>query len=153
MVENREIHRSTMAEIAGSAVGIISLGIQVCSGIVRYYEFWKDSRKDVATMCQSVESLGKTLEILLVTLNNEDLSETAAKNVSSSIAACKVGIDELNSKLAKVHTFLGTSFQARFLEEGRRLIYPFRASTLHKLREIVSDIRANLELALSVLQL
>jgi len=143
-----------MAEfgVAGSAVGVISLGIQVCQGLLQYYGAWKDVREDVASMCSSVENLAGTLTVLEQTVKDKSLSGDT-KNVQSSIAACETGIQELQRKLIKVQKVQGSDTISKLHDQGRRLLYPFRESTLIKLKEIVSDIRANLNLAVDTLHL
>lgn len=47
----------------GTALGVVSLGIQVCQGITWYYGEWKDCPEDVAGVAKSAESLGKTFEL------------------------------------------------------------------------------------------
>ena len=65
-----------MAElgVAGSAVGIISLGIQVCQGLIQYYGSWKDAPKDVTQMCKSVWNLEETLKVLKVTIKDKGVA-------------------------------------------------------------------------------
>jgi len=138
--------------VAGSAVGVISLGIQTCQGIIRYYGSWKDGRENVEIMCHSVESLGNTLDLLLDTLQAGALGRNRA-NVEASIAACTSSVENLKRKLTKIEAVQGSDLRSRIHEQGRRLMYPFRESTLARLKEIVSDIRANLELALDTLHL
>jgi hypothetical protein len=144
-----------MAEfgVAGSAVGVISLGIQVCQGLVQYYGSWKDCRKDIATMCKSADNLAEILKALKENVDGKSLAGDVIKNVQSSIAACTSGIQELQDELAKVQEVKGSNVLSKVHEHGRRLLYPFRESTLLKLREIVSDIRASLVLAMNTLHL
>lgn len=143
-----------MAEFgAGSSIGIISLGIHVCQGLVQYYGSWRDSRKDIATMCKSVDNLTDTLKALKENVDGKSLAGDVIKNVQSSIVACTSGIQELQDELAKVREVKGSNVLSKVHEHGRRLVYPFRESTLLKLREIVSDIRGSLGLAMNTLHL
>lgn len=41
----------------GTAVGVISLGIQVLEGIVDYYSAYKDYGDDIASLCTSSVAL------------------------------------------------------------------------------------------------
>lgn len=50
--------------ISASAAGLISLGLEVTKGLIQYYESWKDSHDNVATMLESLEALFKTLKLL-----------------------------------------------------------------------------------------
>jgi hypothetical protein len=144
-----------MAEfgVAGSAVGVISLGIQVCQGLMQYYGSWKDGRENIVTMCKSVGSLAETLKVLRKNVDGKSLAGDATKNVQSSMAACLGGIKELEDELARVQEVKGSNLRSKIHEQGRRLLYPFRESTLVKLKEIVSDIRDNLSLAVETLHL
>ncbi|KAK0100804.1 hypothetical protein ONS95_007251 [Cadophora gregata] len=137
-----------MAEVA---IGIVSLGIQVCQGLLKYYGSWKDGPKDAATMCSFVESLSETLVQLEQTLaRTPEISAT----VISCIEACRSSIEKLDKKLSKVQSVSDPGkMKSRIHDQGRRLLYPFRESTLAKLKEIVTDIRSNLALAVDTTQL
>jgi hypothetical protein len=144
-----------MAElgVAGSAVGIISLGIQVCQGLIQYYGSWKDAPKDVAQMCESMRNLEETLKVLKVTIKDKGVATQAETGVQNSIDACTVSINELKDELIKVQVVKGSSIWSKVHGRGRRLLYPFRESTLLKLKETITDIRENLSLAMDVLHL
>jgi hypothetical protein len=144
-----------MAEfgVAGSAVGIISLGIQVCQGLVQYYGAWKDAPKDVSTMCKSVESLAKSLRMLQDNIKSKGVPTNVEMNVENSIDDCTDDIKELQDELIKVQEMKGSSIWSKVHGQARRLLYPFREGTLLKLRGIISNIRENLSLAVDVLHL
>lgn len=144
-----------MAElgVAGGAVGIISLGIQVCQGLIQYYGSWKDAPKNVAQMCRSVQNLEETLKVLKVTIKDKGVATRAETGVQSSIDACTVSINELQGELIRVQEVKGSSIWSKVHGQGRRLLYPFRESTLLRLEEIVAEIRENLSLAVDVLHL
>lgn len=144
-----------MAElgVAGSAVGIISLGIHVCQGLTQYYGSWKGAPKDVAQMCKSVQNLEETLKVLKVTIRDEGVATQAETGVQNSIDACTVSIDELQGELIRVQEVKGSSIWSKVHGQGRHLLYPFRESTLLKLKGIAAEIRENLSLAVDVLHL
>ncbi|OBT97547.1 hypothetical protein VE01_04507 [Pseudogymnoascus verrucosus] len=142
-----------MAELAGTAVGAISLGIQVCQGLVEYYGSWKDAPKDVARMCQSIRSLEERLNAVNAVVKNNGIASQAGSGVQSGIDSCVTSIAELQSQLIKVQEISGPNIWSKVHGHGRRLLYPFRESTLLKLNGIVSEMRENLSFALDVLQL
>jgi hypothetical protein len=142
-----------MAELAGTAVGAISLGIQVCQGLVEYYGSWKDAPKDVARMCQSIRSLEERLNAVNTVVKNNGIASQAGSGVQSGIDSCVTSIAELQSQLTKVQEISGPSIWSKVHGHGRRLLYPFRESTLLKLNGIVAEMRENLSFALDVLQL
>lgn len=49
---------------AGTAVGIISLGIQVCQSLISYYDRWKSFDDDIAQIQGKLDGLKETLENL-----------------------------------------------------------------------------------------
>lgn len=57
-----------LASLAGTAVGVISLGIQVCQGLVSYYKNWKSFDDDIAHLYAKIDGLRITLENLEHTL-------------------------------------------------------------------------------------
>ncbi|CAG8960230.1 hypothetical protein HYFRA_00012749 [Hymenoscyphus fraxineus] len=144
-----------MAElgIAGSVVGIVSLGIQVCDGLIRYYSSWKDAPNKVKSMCQSVKSLEESLNRLKLSIREDGEATQAEAGVQEGIISCKAGIDKLQQELNKVQEIQGSSVWSKIHGQGRRLLYPFRDSTLSTLKEIIADIRENLSLAVELLHL
>ena len=140
-------------DVAGSAVGIISLGIQVCQGLIQYYGSWKDAPKDVAQMCKSIQNLEELLKVLKVAFKDKGVATQAETGVQNSIDACTASIDELQGELVRVQGVKGSSIWSKVHGQGRRLLYPFRESTLLKLRKIVAEVRENLSLAVDVLHL
>jgi ankyrin repeat domain-containing protein 50 len=141
-------------EVASSAVGIASLGIQVCQGLLSYYNSWKANKADIVTACQSIDDLKETFELLETTLDREDLDAARAKRVEECLGSCVGGLNDLEKKLQKVHTHPApNTLRERLHSDFQRLSYPFKESTLVKIREIVSELRHHLSLALQVLQL
>lgn len=51
-------------DVAGSVVGIVSLGIQVCQGLLTYYDGWRGYKTDVDSTRESIEDLSSTLTLL-----------------------------------------------------------------------------------------
>ncbi|KAG4432894.1 hypothetical protein IFR05_011612 [Cadophora sp. M221] len=105
-------------------------------------------------MCESTESLGKTLVAILTMTNGRDLSGTVLETVTSSIRSCQAGIEDLKKKLDKVKMLApdGT-WKPLAANAKKKATYPFRESTLVKLREICSELKDNLALAIDALQI
>lgn len=135
--------------IAASAAGFISLGLSVCQGLMEYYGALRDRNADIATTASSIESLFKTLSHLQSCMSTATSRPSAIDRVDDCIAACNSGVESLNKKLKKIEA----SGSANVFERiSSHAAYPFRRSTLVKLQEIVSDLRSNLQLALSLFQ-
>jgi hypothetical protein len=141
-------------DVASSAVGIASLGIQVCQGLLSYYHSWKGYKADIATACQCVGDLRQTFELLEGTLHQQELDSARVKRAEECLGSCTDALSDLEKTLQKIHTYPSPSGLQEKLHSGfQRLSYPFRESTLGKIREIVSELREHISLALQVLQL
>ena len=145
---------------AASAAGIVSLGLQVCQGIVQYYSSWKDFTVDVTSTYELVEQLRGIFDLLRTTLKSSPLEDaSAAEHVRSSIRKCEGGILRLHKRLEKIKAKdleEGTKYsnpKQKLISQGKKLVYPFQQGTLGKLRDAVSDLRDNLTPALHALNL
>ena len=88
--------------IAASAAGLVSLGLTVCSGLLEYYSAWKDQHSDISTMCESLEALSKTFEVLDEKVRHPLLDRKSVDRVTESIISCAAGVQGLRSKLDKI---------------------------------------------------
>ena len=146
---------------ASGAIGIISLGITVCQGFINYYSTWKDQDGDIKHTIGSINTLSSILAPLRKALDHQQLDHTGKAQIEQSIESCETAIHSLEKKLNKIRGYQPQSFSStstlRVRENVRnfynRAKYPFKESTLAKLREIVSNARDNLQLAVVVLQL
>ncbi|KAI9764300.1 MAG: hypothetical protein M1839_005966 [Geoglossum umbratile] len=141
--------------VAGSAVGIVSLGIQLTQGLPKHYGSWKDQDNDISDMCASLDSLQRTLTILLETIQpparfGMSIKDSVEKNVHHINGALEKLEDELRKVQGTEPPKLGARSAMR--RHVRRALYPFREETLSKIQRVVSEARSNLELALQVLQ-
>lgn len=145
---------TVMGDVAGSAVGIASLGIQVCQGLLSYYDSWKDYGADVTHARNSVSDLSATLTLLKESLEQGGYDPARTKRVESCLETCVDGLRGLSGKLndlRKHDTPEGFGQKAR--SGMQRMWYPLRKDTLTKLQANVGDVRERLKLALQVLQL
>jgi len=142
--------------VAGSVVGIVSLGIQVTEGLLKYYESWKDQDQDISDMCVSLESLLGTLMILSETIQPPaKFARSVTENVEKNINSIKQAVNRLSDELGHALS-LGLPNQgtrALMRRHIRRALYPFKEETLQKLQQVISEARSNLDLALHSLQL
>jgi hypothetical protein len=142
--------------VAGSAVGIISLGIQAAQGILWYYRAWKDQDGDISRMCSSLDNLIGTLKVLLKTIEPPATFGKSVKgSVENSINAFHETLKKLESELEKVENTEPPKPGARsaIRRHVRRACYPFKEATLVKIQGDISEARSNLSLALDVLGL
>ena len=140
--------------VASSAAGLVSLGIEVCKGLLTYYQSWRTAVSDVAGMYTSIETLAKTLILLESVIKNGVFDQQIVKNVEKSILATATGLTSLKKKLDKIKF---SNQEDKWTEKTRgsfrRVIYPLKQSVLVKLKELANELRDDLALAMSVLQM
>lgn len=139
---------------ASTAAGLISLGITCCQGLLVYYRSWKDADETINDMYGSIEALAGTFMVLERSISSSTLSKDATQRVNESTESCKQGISALNKKLAKIHlqTDQDSRWKKRSWARLKGTLYPFKESTLMKLKERCNDLRDNLTLAVAALQ-
>ncbi|KAL9616300.1 MAG: hypothetical protein Q9160_008813 [Pyrenula sp. 1 TL-2023] len=166
-----------MAEVistTGTAVGIVSLGLQVCSSIVNYYNQWKDFDSDIKGTRDMVLHLRNTLKVLQPKLQTDVLAHKAsAVQVETIVQSCEESICKLQKRIEKIELTKIPPLQptklpvtksekmkkklsisaSQLQHQGERFFYPFQQGTLGKLRDAVAELRAQLEPALQLLNL
>ena len=88
--------------IAASAAGLVSLGLTVCSGLLDYYNSWKDQPSDITEMCESLEVLGKIFKLLDQKVRHPLLNRESVDRVTESLFSCAAGVQRLRYKLEKI---------------------------------------------------
>lgn len=136
------------------AVGLLSLGIEVCKGLLSYYRSWRSSESDVDGMYVSIEALAKTLVLLETLIQKGTFGSQAVENVKENILSTEKVIKSLSKKLDKIKLLPGEkdSWVEKTKFPLRKAIYPFKKSVLVKLQELANDLRDDLALSLDILQ-
>ena len=146
-----------MAElaIAGSVVGLISLGIQSCQGLTSYYSAWISYDEQISQTSRNVDELRITCENLEYELQRIDQDQApAVQQVAKLIVSCQDGIDSLRCALQRCHsTQIPQNLAAKIHLYRSRALYPFRKQTLQSLKDTVHNMQGNLSTALQILQL
>lgn len=143
--------------VAGSAVGMVSLGITICQGLATYYGQFKSFHGEVDDITCRVENLHTVLKLLLKTLTNPVVSGTFSKSECTTVAIdailrCWQRLQKLEKTLEQCRTSpSGNTLKSKF--QINRLLYPFRRETMMALVEIISGLQANLDTALYMLNL
>lgn len=95
-------HTLSNMEAAGTAVGIASLGIQVCQGLISYYHDWQSYHEDISAACDKVSSLERTFALLKETLGQASLNAGQTAQVRDSLLSCTDSIRGLEKRCAKL---------------------------------------------------
>jgi hypothetical protein len=140
---------------AGTAVGVISLGIQTCQGLVSYCEKWKSFDDDIAHLQIQIDELRKTLENLDHILQKFQNSNVAIlKDVEMKIVSANDGIRNLKAVLDKCHASGSpNSVQGKANKLWKHASYIFKKTTLQELKSNVTDLHYNLNTSLQTLGL
>lgn len=134
--------------VAGSAVGIVSLGITVFDGLYRFYNAWKDAPEEVEEIRGLAEDLLRILQALEPMLQSPCLDAKAVVLVHKMIKPCEDTIYKLQEALSKA------KISTRGIKaHARRLQWPFKKQTIDSLGKIMARLQSNLECAMQVLQL
>ena len=140
--------------VSSGAAGFISLGITVCQGLLDYYRSWKDAEDQVALMYASIEALTETFRLLESTIQSKVFNHATVQKVEESIRSAERGLQSLQKKLQKVQLVPSQpGWKAKGMAQFRRTLFPFKESTLAKLKELGFELRQELSLALEVLQI
>jgi hypothetical protein len=139
--------------VAASALGVVSVGIQMCQGLVWYIDCMVDRNEDLAQASASTSRLLDILELLNQKISNKTFSEAEVKIINDNVAACGAWIDNLKKKLDKYGVPTESSLLAKARLQARRKIYPFKKSALEKICSNISHAQNSLSLALEILHL
>ena len=144
-------------EIIGAAstvAGLLSLGITVSQSLLDYYQSWKDAEQNVAKTYVLIEELLKTFRLLIIAVEYKEFNCDIVDQVRDSIRSAESSIHSLKKKLDKVRVVaVQDGWRDKAKAQFRRTLYPFKESTLAKLRELSNETRDNLNLALNLLQI
>lgn len=141
-------------EVAGSAVGIASLGIQVCQGVLSYYSTWKGYSDDIDASHNSILDVIRTFTLLQDSLRSPHLETERVGRAKECLAACVDGIQHLQAKLRELRKFEQPSSKREKLWAGvQKAAYPFRVEAFEKVKKTLEDLQQRLAGAVNVLGL
>lgn len=123
--------------VTGTAVGVVSLGLQVCGEIVSYCQAWRGFDKDIQTFSQKADGLRIPLQALRGLLANFQAIDVATsrdieeklQQIEQMIKRLKGAIDQFSSK--------GSGDTAAIRAQFKKATYPFRKDGL---RDMTSDL-------------
>lgn len=104
---SQQYEYSNMADplsVAGSVVGLISLGIEVSDRLVQFYSSVQDSRQDVQSTRTAIEELRSILTSIqnAIEARRGRLSPDEVRLIESSALSCQGCMERLERKLNKI---------------------------------------------------
>lgn len=137
---------------AGSAVGITSLGIQVCQGLVWYLQSLDGRSQAIKETLEEIRTLISvfySLNDILPKIDKRRCAETTA--IRQCLRACVEKIGDLQQLLPKLGGPSSTaSARDKMKSAGKALVYPFREEKLTSLRRSLQELLDCLQLTINV---
>ncbi|CRG85434.1 hypothetical protein PISL3812_02496 [Talaromyces islandicus] len=141
--------------IAGTALSVISIALQVREEITSYCKAWRGAQEEIQDVARKAESLAVPLEALRdiiqdIQLTDPDIAEDLLKKVD----ILRVGVEKVQASVAKCRpdfqAFAGESFSDKFRAHRKRAAYPFRKDALRALATDLDGMQINLQTTLHI---
>ncbi|EWG51002.1 hypothetical protein FVEG_16724 [Fusarium verticillioides 7600] len=141
--------------VAGSAVGIISLGIQVCQGLISYIQSLKGQDQDIQDSLNEVQTIISILYSLKGILPKIDKSSAETPALRRCLAESEAKLREFQQFSLKLRGAESTDHDVlRKMDSARRaLLYPLREGKLKSLCQSLKGLLQNLSLGLDLTSL
>jgi hypothetical protein len=136
----------------GTAIGIVSLGIQVCEGLLKYYHDVKGYEKDIHETYKEIKSLGKTFKLLETRLKAV-ASQSLATRAQECMMECQHGVRELYAILERLYKEAPAGLRQKAQAGALRLLYPLRKKPLEELKTTAKNMVQQLNLTIQVITL
>ncbi|KAK6197682.1 hypothetical protein LQW54_010691 [Pestalotiopsis sp. IQ-011] len=143
--------------IAGSAVGIVSLGLQLYGGITTYFDALEGREDDLASARAQLDSLRGSLVTIqsalppLASASATATASTGSGTVPPIVRECEKELSQLDTLLQEL---AGSSTSSKKLKDRvKTLRFPFRRDNLMKLEDRLHKTNAVFQTALGVTHL
>ncbi|KAK6836182.1 hypothetical protein PG987_006677 [Apiospora arundinis] len=90
--------------VAGLAAGVVSLGLQVASGITSYLDAIKGRQEEVASVKRELDSITSTLQRLDSICSQPQAQHPASTRLRQSIEACRIELDNFGNTPACIQS-------------------------------------------------
>jgi hypothetical protein len=123
--------------VTGTAVGVASLGLQVCDKIVSYCQAWRGFDRDIQTFSQKADGLRIPLQWLRGLLANFQAIDIAiSQDIEEKLQQIEEVIKRLKEAIAQFAS-KGSGNTAAIRAQFKKATYPFRKDGL---RDMSSDL-------------
>ncbi|KEZ43579.1 hypothetical protein SAPIO_CDS4505 [Scedosporium apiospermum] len=140
--------------VTGSAVGIVSLGLTVSKGLIKYIEGVRGRKSNTDNTARKLKCLLDSLNVINSQISDPNFrpKQDLLSNIERSIQDCKDSIGKLEAENKKFLDLPMDSIPTVARAGLRRVAYPFKEETLRKLEGDVEAAISCLKLALDALQ-
>ncbi|CAN9380953.1 unnamed protein product [Alternaria alternata] len=136
--------------ITGSAVGVVSLAIQLCKGLEWYVSGVKDARDKAEQIAAEMEELANLLELLESIVAKVDPSQSVSTTLTG-IASCADAIATIRKKLKPDSHASSGGMRSNLKRLGKRMAFPFKEAEIEYWKGVLNTIQQSLQTALLAL--
>lgn len=142
--------------LLGLAAGLVSLGLQTCSGITTYLGAIKCRAEDITSIRRQNDALNSVLQAIkpsLSRLPSDHQASVAA--VQSCFQSCETELKALKTLVDGLaqNNASNATVKDRIKGQAKKLSYPFNRQKLQQLESRLNQANAGLQLALQSLGL
>ncbi|KAG4264788.1 hypothetical protein FPRO03_00072 [Fusarium proliferatum] len=142
--------------VAGLALAVVSLGLQVTGGITDYFDSLKSRDQDIASIIQQNDTLKKTLQVIESSISRfQNDHRTATEALRQFLDSSNDELKVLEGMVAMLTTDDqgSTNRRTKARNKGKKLLYPFHRPKLEQMATKLHHINATLQLGLQSLGL
>ncbi len=144
--------------VVASTAGIVSFGLQVCGGLIKFCRAWKSHDRDIEEALENLTDLELNLKLLSENLSLvESLDDTNADSLAGArhkIRSCTASLNKLQGILIESEAIDQPAGVLDKLHNVRlRSMFWFNKEKLKGLRASVSETQNNLGCAIQILSL
>jgi len=136
--------------ITGSAVGVVSLAIQVCKGLEWYLSGVKEAKDKAEQIAAETEELANLLERLESVIGKGDPSQSVSAT-RTGIVSCANAIATIRKKLKSDDQAANSGIKSNLKRLTKRLAFPFKEADITYWRDVLNTIQQSLQTALLAL--
>ncbi|KAI4663361.1 uncharacterized protein J4E78_003773 [Alternaria triticimaculans] len=136
--------------ITGSAVGVVSLAIQVCKGLEWYLSGVKEAKNKAEQITAETEQLANLLELLESTISKVDQSNSVSAT-RTGIVSCAHAIATIRKKLKPDDEAVNGGMKSSLKRLTKRLAFPFKEAEIRYWKDVLNTVQQSLQTALSAL--
>ncbi|CAN9388921.1 unnamed protein product [Alternaria alternata] len=138
--------------ITGSAVGVVSLAIQLCKGLEWYVSGVKDAKDKAEKIAADTEELTNLLELLETVVAKVDPSQSVSTTLTG-IASCAEATATIRKKLELDDDAVNGGIKSSLKRLGKRMAFPFKEAEIEYWKGVLNTIQQSLQTALLALVL
>lgn len=138
--------------VAGTAVGIISLGLQVCKEIVSYCEAWRGYDEDIQRIATGASELRLPLQQLRYLIEDPSLDDPEIlKDLAGKAFRLEETVVRLRNTIDRLKPILSDSVPDKIRAQVKKASYPFQKNALRDVASDLERIQSVLQTTLSML--